>query len=207
MNYLEDITELRNTYYVLRHGRSLANREELIISHPDDGVPAYGLSDEGRLHVARAVEAAQQQYRLDHTTLIVSSDFARARETAEIAATLLHVDSVIATPHLRERFFGAWDRQHTSNYSRVWSDDLVNPDHKHNDVESTSEVVARATALIRDLEDAYSGRNILLVSHGDTLQILQTAFERVASSHHRLLSHLETGEIRKLQLKAQDGAA
>lgn len=201
MNHLQEVIELNNTYYVLRHGKSRANQAELIVSHPDDGVPSYGLADEGREQVIQAVEGAKQKDGLDHSTLIVSSDFARARETAEIAASLLGVQTVITTPHLRERFFGAWDKQHTSNYANVWSDDVTNPDHKHDDVESTSEVVARATALIRDLEETHTGRNILLVSHGDTLQILQTAFERVASSQHRELSHLQTGEIRKLHLK------
>jgi probable phosphoglycerate mutase len=204
MNHLQEVTQLSNTYYALRHGRSLANREELIISHPDDGVPHYGLSNEGREQVARAVEEAREKHALDHSTLIVSSDFARARETAEIAARLLGVPEIITTPQLRERFFGAWDKQHHSNYHHVWSDDFTNPDHKNYGVESTSEVLSRTTALIRDLEDTYSGRNVLLISHGDALQILQTAFERVASSHHRLLAHLETGEIRKLRLKARD---
>lgn len=206
MNHLQDVTELRNTYYAVRHGRSLANLEERIVSHPDEGVAAYGLCAEGREQIARAVEEARRIYGLDRSTLIVSSDFARTRETAEIAASMLGVPTMITTPQLRERFFGGWDKHHTSNYHHVWSGDLANPDHKENDVESTSEVVARATALIRELEETYSGRHILLVSHGDTLQILQTAFERVASSQHRLVAHLETGAIRKLQLKGRDRA-
>jgi len=204
MNHLQEVTHLSNTYYALRHGRSLANRADLIVSDPADGVPQYGLTDEGRAQVARAVEDARQQYGLDHSTLIVSSDFARARETAEIAARLLGVREIATTPQLRERFFGTWDKQSTSNYQNVWRDDFTNPDHKHNGVESTSEVLSRTTALIRALEEAYSGRNILLISHGDSLQILQTAFQRVASSHHRLLSHLDTGEIRQLKLKGSD---
>ena len=193
---------LNNTYYALRHGRSLANEEQLIISHPDDGVPRYGLAAVGREQIARAVEEAREAYGLDESTVIMSSDFARARETAEIAGRLLGTNEIIVTLHLRERFFGAWDKQHTRNYAKVWSDDAANPDHKHNDVESTSEVLARTTCLIKNLEDAYTGRKILLISHGDALQILQTAFEGVPSSHHRLLPHLETGEVRQLHLKA-----
>ncbi len=206
MNHLNEVMALNNTYYVLRHGRSLANLAELIISNPEDGVPRYGLADEGREQVARAVAEARDAYGLDQSTLIVSSDFARARETAEIAAGLLEADEVSFTPHLRERFFGAWDKQHTSNYAKVWSDDLGNPEHRHNGVESTSAVLARTTQLIRDLEATYAGRKILLISHGDALQILQTAFERIPPSHHRLLPHLETGTIRRLHIKSRDEA-
>ena len=58
----------------------------------------------------------------------------------------------------------------------------------------------RTTALIADLEQRYSGRDILLVSHGDTLQILQAGFLRVDPSGHRRLPHLDTAEIRELRL-------
>lgn len=201
MNYLQDLQHLRNTYYVLRHGRSVANDQELIVSHPEDGVSQYGLTEEGRGQVARAVEAAMQDNVLDATTVIFSSDFARARESAEIARALLNTPDLTTTPMLRERFFGTWDKQHNRNYEHVWADDILDGAHKHHDVESTQEVVRRTTAVVRDLERGYSDRNILLVSHGDALQILQTAFERVDSSQHRLLPHLETGHIRKLELK------
>ena len=193
---------MRNTYYALRHGKSTANDEELIVSDPENGVPHYGLSEEGRRQIAGAIAEAIQSHTLDHTTLIVSSDFARTRETAEIAAGLLGTNDIIMTPKLRERFFGAWEKQHNSNYQKIWADDMLDGAHKNNGVESTREVLSRTTSLIRDLEDTYTGRNILLVSHGDALQILQTAFERVDSSSHRLIPHLETGEIRRLQLKA-----
>jgi probable phosphoglycerate mutase len=206
MNYLQDVSELHNSYYMLRHGTSLANQQQLIISHPNDGISGYGLAEEGRAQVTRAVEQAQKQFALDQTTLIVASDFARARETAEIAARLIGASTVIFTPDLRERYFGSWDKHHTDNYVNVWSDDLHDPDHKLNDVESTTEVIARATAVIRNLENTHFDRKILLVSHGDTLQILQTAFERVTPSHHRSLPHFQTGEIRPLVLKPQPTA-
>jgi probable phosphoglycerate mutase len=61
-------------------------------------------------------------------------------------------------------------------------------------------VLDRATALIADLERRYSGRDILLVSHGDTLQILQAGFLRMDPARHRQVPHLETAEIRQLDL-------
>ena len=199
MNHLELLLRLSNQYYILRHGRSLANDEELIVSDPEQGVPGYGLSEAGRQQVAAAITEALQNRVLDHTTLIVASDFARARESAEIAAELLGTHDLFLTPKLRERFFGAWDRQHNRHYQNVWDDDALDGMHKRHGVESTREVLARTTSLIRDLEAEYSGRNILLVSHGDALQILQTAFERVEPGRHRFLPHLETGQIRKLE--------
>jgi broad specificity phosphatase PhoE len=200
MNHLLSLSSLRNRYFILRHGRSLANDQDLIVSHPDDGVPHFGLTEEGRRQVASGVADAIRKHRLDETTIIVTSDFARTRETAEIAGSLLGTPEIILTPKLRERFFGSWDKQHNSHYQNVWDDDAVDGHHKHHNVESTHEVLTRTTSLIVELEQRYSDRNILLVSHGDALQILQTAFERVDSSQHRRLPHLETGEIRRLEL-------
>jgi broad specificity phosphatase PhoE len=51
-----------------------------------------------------------------------------------------------------------------------------------------------------DLERRYSGRAILLVSHGDPLQILQAGFLLIDPSGHRSLPPLETAEIRPLRL-------
>lgn len=201
MDHLKQLESLRNTYYALRHGRSLANEEELIVSHPDNGLEQYGLSEEGRRQVADAVADAERSGVLDRATLIVSSDFARARESAGIARRILGANEILLTPKLRERFFGDWEKHHHRNYQRVWEDDAIDGAHRRNGVESTREVLARTTSLICDLEEQYSGRNILLVSHGDALQILQTAFERVDSALHRQLPHLETGQIRRLELK------
>ena len=60
--------------------------------------------------------------------------------------------------------------------------------------------MARVTALVIELERRYAATNLLLVSHGDALQILQTAFARQDAATHRQLKHLHTDEIRCLLL-------
>jgi probable phosphoglycerate mutase len=201
MDHLHAIQQLRNTYYAMRHGRSVANDEGIIVSDPAQGVPGYGLSEEGRRQVESSVAEAMRNGLLDATTLIVTSDFARARQSAEIASEVLGAREIIVTPKLRERFFGKWEKQHYSSYWHVWERDALDDANRHDGVESTQDVLARTTSLVRDLERDYDGRTILLVSHGDPLQILQTAFERLDPSKHRLLPPLETAQIRKLELK------
>ena len=61
-------------------------------------------------------------------------------------------------------------------------------------------VLDRTTALIAELERRHSGRDVLLVSHGDTLQILEAGFLRIDPARHRTVPHLETAEIRELRL-------
>ena len=82
----------------------------------------------------------------------------------------------------------------------VWGADKASPDHSERHVESVSAVLARAAAFIIALEQRYSGRDILLVSHGDTLQILQAGFLRMNPGQHRDLPPLEPAEIRRFHL-------
>ncbi len=47
-------------------------------------------------------------------------------------------------------------------------------------------------------EQVAKNETILLVSHGDILQILQTAFAGIRSGLHRTLPHLETAQLKRL---------
>lgn len=192
-----DICKLRNRYFILRHGESEVNVRRIIISDPKDGTTKFGLTEKGRQQVEDAVLKADI---LDKDTVIYSSDFKRARESAEIARKVLISKPVHLTVKLRERHFGNWERSDSSNYQVVWAEDAVNPDHKKNKIESANEVLNRTTLLVGQLEKKYSGEKILLVAHGDSLQILQTGFMKVDTSTHRNIKYLELGEIRELKL-------
>ena len=207
--------QLSNAYYALRHGQSLANVQNLIISHPDNGINDFGLSETGKAQVETSVSAWARkpvcnpdpirnpdpalEQDLGRDTLIVSSDFLRTRHTAEISARVLGLTTPpIFTPLLRERFFGTWEKTGGENYDRVWADDLRQTIDPGTGVEPAATVLERALACLAELESTHSSRNILLVSHGDTLQILMTFFKGWPPHRHRELPHLETAEIRKL---------
>ena len=72
---------VRNTYYVMRHGQSTANVQGIVLSWPEHGVrPGYGLT----AHGCQQVEQAARESGLPASTLVYSSDFARAYQTAMI---------------------------------------------------------------------------------------------------------------------------
>jgi len=192
------VGELHNTYWAGRHGPSQANKAGIIVSDPKYGIRGYGLTKDGRKDVLASALLCKRRRDLDHSTVIVSSDFRRAKESARIIAKELNVLRIIIATELRERFFGRWEKTSNANYERVWADDATDSHHKNDGVESVEEVLKRALLLIGQLEQKYVGRKILLVSHGDTLQILQTFFKDVHPSGHRSLPHLRTGEIRAL---------
>lgn len=198
MNHLSATSRLGNRYFAMRHGHSIANQQAVIVSHPENGCAGYGLSDQG---ISQVHSSLQQDSQLDSNTIIVSSDFRRALDSAAIAQQLLDCVIPMATDiRLRERNFGELELGPDSAYHSVWQQDQDNADSDFRAVESANAVMARVTALVVDLESRYTDANLLLVSHGDALQILQTAFARLDASRHRQLQHLQTAEIRSLRL-------
>ena len=201
MNRLSGIDKLTNRFFAMRHGNSLANQQGIIVSHPENGCDQFGLSELGSNQVRTSL---QQNKYLDSNTIIVSSDFKRARESAGIAHELLACKTpVCLDQRLRERDFGELELTADSGYEDVWCEDELNPDSQPRGVESVNRVMVRVTTVVADFEDRYSNSTILLVSHGDALQILQTAFARQCGSAHRQQTHLHTAEIRQLVLADQ----
>jgi broad specificity phosphatase PhoE len=229
VNRLTGVARLVNRYHVMRHGQSKANVAGIIVSRIDtDRRGDYGLSERGR---EQALMAAKD-CGLPPDTIICSSDFARARETALIVREQLGGSGIMLAEALRERSFGPWEGSSNEHYAQVWAADeaspdkpdpvaakpgrtdggeagpvtadrhQANPDGANDVVESAAAVLARTTALVADLERRYSGGDILLVAHGDPLQILQAGFLGLAPSRHRSLPPLETAEIRLLRLVA-----
>lgn len=194
LNHLLNLKKLSNRYFIMRHGESIANIEKIILSYPENGINDYGLTEKGKVQVKRSI----QNCNLNNDTIVYSSDFKRTKETAQIVFRNLKINKINYSINLRERFFGEFEKTENTNYEKVWTADKENPDHNFNNVESPSSVMDRMTLLIAELEKKYAGKNILIVSHGDPLQILLTAFKKMDPSKHRLIDHLEVAEIREL---------
>jgi probable phosphoglycerate mutase len=129
----------------------------------------------------------------------------------------LHTGDVILETRLRERGFGEWDGTSDANYQRVWDDDAVDSSTARRGVEPVDSVMSRATQAVVDWDRALSSlvddeagtsgsapappACVIAVAHGDVLQILQTAFEKMDGTLHRTLPHLETATLRPLVLR------
>ena len=202
-NPLREHDALRNRYVGLRHGESEANLARIVLSDPAVGTVRYGLSERGRAQVRESVGAAASE--LGPQARVLSSDFTRTRETAELAAEVLGAGAVELEIALRERFFGAWEGTSNENYQRVWARDAEDPEHEDEGVESAAAVVERVAGLVARLEAGHEGETFVLVSHGDALQLLQTAFLRLSPATHRERDHWAPAEVRALVLGGEPG--
>lgn len=198
MNNLKNLVKLKNRYFVLRHGESKANVQGIILSDPKNVALSCGLTKKGEKQVTNSILKNKD---LDRNIIIYSSDFPRAKESATIAKDILKINKIHFTKLLRERFFGNFEKTSNANYEVVWKYDQNNPDHKIKKVESVNDLLNRTTKLIRYLEKKFQNKKILLVSHGDSLQILQTGFLKICPSNHRQIKYLKIAEIRELQIK------
>ena len=117
----------------------------------------------------------------------------------------LQYDGFKLETRLRERFFGDFNGKSDVHYQDVWDIDCQDANHNEFNCESVNSVVKRTSELVleidNELEKSSQPCKVILVAHGDVLQILQTAFIRKDGSVHRSLEHLETATVRQLKLQ------
>lgn len=179
----------------MRHGQSVPNVQGVIVSLPENGLDAtYGLTEEGK----RQARASAQASGLPSTTVIYTSDFSRALQTAHEAATVIGADAPIIATELRERAFGKLEFTSADQYADVWRLDMAGELYGHG-VESLLEVGNRTLRLIERVEIEQYRKTILLVSHGDTLQAIQACYQQLHPAlDYDKIDYLSNAEIKKL---------
>jgi len=187
------------------------------MSDPAKACTNFGLSVKGKQQAAAAADDVRTIFQANEyeSLVLLASDLLRAKETAvtvfDQTQDLLptHQGQVIIETRLRERWFGEWDGTSDENYHKVWQDDASDCSHTAKHVESVNAVMERTTKCVLEwderLASTYPDKRcmVILVAHGDVLQILQTAFEKMDGRLHRTLQHLETAQLRLLKLASE----
>ena len=181
----------------LRHGESVANVEGVIVSAPGPrALDEVGLTERGRVQAREAAAAAREQ-GLGADTIVVTSDFARARQTAEEFAARLGAAAPQVDPRLRERVFGEHEEGPATAYEQVWARDRDRADHPDG-VEPVREVAARVLAALEAADALAEQAPVVLVAHGDVLQIALALTAGRDPHDHREVPHLGNAELREL---------
>lgn len=186
---------MNNTYYLMRHGESQANKANLIISDPEVGCRLYGLTGKGREQARVSAEASG----LGPDTIIYCSDFLRTTETAKVVHETLRCLPPTPETGLRERFFGQLEGDSGEQYRVVWARDSVDSLNTLLGAESPQHLAQRLLKTIDRLDQLHLEQTILFVSHGDTLRFLQLAVAGRALTEHMDIRLFEPAEIRRLQ--------
>ncbi|MGP9538409.1 histidine phosphatase family protein [Brachybacterium sp. AOP43-C2-M15] len=182
---------------VLRHGESTANVEGLIVSAPGPrALTEVGLTARGREQARESARRAVAQ-GLGPGSIVISSDFARALETAEEFADELGAAAPRRDPRLRERFFGRHDEGPASAYEQVWAIDRGRGTLTGG-VEPVVDVAARVLEVLREADEFARTAPVVLVAHGDVLQIALAIGAGADPHDHRDVPHLGNAELRPL---------
>jgi len=177
--------KLKNKYYLLRHGKNNHQEEspDIIYCYPDNDIPCF-LTEEGINQVKKAGEVLKEK-KID---MIFSSDILRTRQTAKIVAEIIGMDinNIIYDTRLRDINWGIFCGK---NKQEAWDFD------KENDMfesappqgESWKDCQERMKRVLEEIESNFQGKNIIIVSHGDPLWLLEGYVK--ALTKEELLKH------------------
>ncbi|KAL5562362.1 hypothetical protein UlMin_032109 [Ulmus minor] len=183
---MEETTSfLRNRYWVLRHGKSIPNEKGLIVSSMENGTrPEYELASEGVNQARLAGELFQKELKENNIGVenvrICYSPFSRTTHTARVVASVLNIPfegpQCKVVEDLRERYFGPnFELKSHDKYPEIWDLDEKDAFRRAEEGgECVDDVVSRLANAMKTMEEQFQGCAILVVSHGDPLQILQT---------------------------------
>lgn len=151
---------------------------------------------------------------INENLLFYASDFKRTYETSfYLRKTFCHKFNLssdepyprfITTPLIRERYYGQYDGQVGVRdlAQEVYISDSTQPyDFSLNGIESIESIAKRVVALIIELEDIWSGKTIVLVSHKDVCTVALALFYGYDNlGNHYLLPNFFNCDVRELAL-------
>jgi isoleucyl-tRNA synthetase len=149
-----------NKYFIMRHGGAESNSTGKISSKVDDIDP---LTTEGR----KQVFDSAQEIKNKNIDLIIFSDFMRTKETAEIVKKELNIsdDNFIPDARLRELCAGEFNGKKWIDYPHFLKAAPVG-------AESFTDVKKRVGSLMYEIENKYTNKNILFVTHDSPARLM-----------------------------------
>ena len=153
------VSDSGNHYFFMRHGHAESNGSGAISDDPNG---KNDLTEEGR----RQARASGSELKKEGIDVVISSDFGRARQTAELVAGELGIphEDIVYDKRLWEMNTG----------SRKWKDWTELEEYLGKEAftkvvpggENYDDVRKRAFNLLFELEAKYVGKKILIVTHG-----------------------------------------
>lgn len=156
-----------NMYYMRRHGQTTRNEMGDVVNSTDLKKDIYHLKPEFQFEIENSLEPLKH----DGIDVIYASPFIRTRETASIAARILHAD-VIVDDRLTEISQGSVVEGKKNSEGQALK--RTTGDEKPVDGESYNEVRRRMADFMKEMESKYRKKKILIVSHGDPIWLLNS---------------------------------
>ena len=162
---------MTNTIYIVRHGQTEWNLLGKTQGHGNSDLTPKGIEQ------AELLADSMTKYPIEY---IYSSDLGRAYQTAEIIGNKLNIE-VEKTEALREMNFGTWEGriikdiiEEDPELYKMWR----NEPHlaKIPQGETLSQIKERTDAFIKEINEKYDGKHIVLVTHSLCARIMLLSF-------------------------------
>ena len=186
-----------NNYYLMRHCSALSLNKNFLSSYPEqifNPLTRKGVGDAKQ-------KAKSLKGKID---IIYTSPILRAKETAMIIGDEIKVP-VYVDERLREVDMGVLQGKPYEEFDRYIVDKMTGKrdlKKKIENGESLDDVRQRAIRFILELEKIHRDKNILIVSHGGVLWMLESEMKALSSEEIRnfKVKNYKLGEIRKVDL-------
>jgi len=185
-----------NTYIAMRHGEAESNVSNHISSNSRDGVH---LTERGR----EAARASAKALKRSGISVIYSSDFVRAKETAEIVAEEIGVplSEIIYDKRLREINTGVFHGKDVKEYHAYFKDYREMFEKRPPEGENLSDLKRRVMEFMESVESSRSDTKILFISHEYPIWMMSSGAngfsvsEAIAAKKPEFIKTSETQEI------------
>lgn len=190
----------KNNYFLMRHCEALSNRKNFLSSYPE--IKFNPLTRKG---VADALSKGRglRKFKID---LIFCSPLTRTKETADIIANILKVPAIVDF-RLREIDLGILNNHKYEKLDEYLQDPLTfkrDLNKKIENGESFEDVRERVVDFICNLEKMYKDKNILIISHGAPLLMLEAEMRGIDNEtllEFKQVKDYLLGEVRNIPLK------
>ncbi len=185
----------RNRYWVMRHGEAESNMFDIL----DSGQRKYlHLTPRGKEQVHASIEKFKKELACEHKKidLVIASDIVRTQDTEHIVASVLTgekelTDTRLEEIHLGPTLTGYKDEKYRDMFPTLRSRFEGAPEGG----ESLRDVRTRVWEFLKECEEKFEGKNILIVSHEYPIWMLTQAAE--GWSEARAIAEAEAREGRE----------
>ena len=166
------INKVRNNYSILRHGHTDYTANLIDTIYPKSTHFELGITEQGEKDIKKLIPIIKEK-KID---LIFASDYLRTQITSKIIADALNIE-IILDKRLRDTNLGVYEGRKKQEY---YSDITIKEMFKNGPEggESWIDCINRIESLIKEIEERYQNKNILIVSHGDPLWLLEKGIAR-----------------------------
>lgn len=188
-----------NTYRLMRHGQAQSNAGNKISSHVSDDNTLTEIGE-------KQVDTTAAQLHGAHIDVIVASPFMRTRQTAERVAQSIGFakEDIVFDERLQEIDSGTFNGKSAEEYHSFFKSLKEKFTKTPPQGENLCDMRRRLGECIYELEETYTNKNILIVTHEYAIWLLEaiakgaTVDEAVRMKEH-IREYYETGEARTLE--------